>query len=564
MTKPLSDSRIDPLSDPYYYLENFAGVLDWVGQRYGDLLNEAERAFIAAFTALPKPARALLVRMVMRKGELFRATKLHYAEIGATEDAAAPLVALGWIDAAPMLTLEQVFGVLTKPELAHLFGLTAQQAGAKKSVQLALLSEKFPTALSLPAWRAHWPDDFTEALYALRMTAVCDRLRVMYFGNGYQDWTEFVLADLGIFTYEKVEFTLASRAFRTRADVDDYLRLHACRMRFHDGAPIDEVLAELPCIGADNRWLATRRDKFLFQIGQQLEQAAALPAALALYEQSAHPGARMRAIRVLERSEQFAQAYALATRAEALPESEAEQQQLLRSMPRLRRKLGLPKLIAEVPAQVAGTIEMQLALPAPTERFFVEGIVRDHFHDAQSPVHYVENTLLNSLFGLLCWDAVFAAVPGAFFHPFQHGPADLLAADFHARREPQFKACFAQLASDEYRTTILKNFADKVGLQSPFVFWGSLNAELLALALACIPAAHLQKFFMRILQDLASNRSGLPDLIRFWPAEQRYQMIEVKGPGDRLQDNQKRWLDYFALHAMPVMVVYVQWQEVAA
>ena len=30
----------------------------------------------------------------------------------------------------------------------------------------------------------------------------------------------------------------------------------------------------------------------------------------------------------------------------------------------------------------------------------------------QAPVHYVENTLINGLFGLLCWPAIFAPLPG--------------------------------------------------------------------------------------------------------------------------------------------------------
>ena len=42
--------------------------------------------------------------------------------------------------------------------------------------------------------------------------------------------------------------------------------------------------------------------------------------------------------------------------------------------------------------------------------------------------------------------------------------------------------------------------------------------------------------------------------------EGRYRMIEVKGPGDRLQDNQKRWLAFCAEHGMPVEVCYVRWQ----
>ena len=38
-----------------------------------------------------------------------------------------------------------------------------------------------------------------------------------------------------------------------------------------------------------------------------------------------------------------------------------------------------------------------------------------HLQQDDAPVHYVENTLLCSLFGLLCWEAIFAPLPGSFF-----------------------------------------------------------------------------------------------------------------------------------------------------
>jgi hypothetical protein len=96
------------------------------------------------------------------------------------------------------------------------------------------------------------------------------------------------------------------------------------------------------------------------------------------------------------------------------------------------------------------------------------------------------------------------------------------------------------------------------------VYWAALSDELLEQALSCLPAAHLQRLFERLLDDIRANRAGLPDLIQFWPAERRYQMIEVKGPGDRLQDNQVRWIDYCVQHGMPVSVCYVQWQDTLA
>jgi hypothetical protein len=84
---------------------------------------------------------------------------------------------------------------------------------------------------------------------------------------------------------------------------------------------------------------------------------------------------------------------------------------------------------------------------------------------------------------------------------------------------------------------------------------------LLEQALACLPPEHLRRCFERLLEDIHANRTGMPDLIQFWPEEGRYCMIEVKGPGDRLQDNQLRWLEFCAQHQMPVQVCYVQWAE---
>jgi hypothetical protein len=45
--------------------------------------------------------------------------------------------------------------------------------------------------------------------------------------------------------------------------------------------------------------------------------------------------------------------------------------------------------------------------------------------------------------------------------------------------------------------------------------------------------------------------------VQFWPAERRYRMIEVKGPGDRLQDNQQRWIEYALRHELPISVCHV-------
>src|SRR5690349_12065496 len=91
---------------PFYYLENFSTALGWLQRRYGDLLDESERGFMAAFQELPRTSAALLVRMIGRKGDLFPTAKLRYPEIGCPVAAAAVLIDRGWVDGEPARQLD--------------------------------------------------------------------------------------------------------------------------------------------------------------------------------------------------------------------------------------------------------------------------------------------------------------------------------------------------------------------------------------------------------------------------------------------------------------------------
>lgn len=547
----------NPLDDPFYYLNNFQRVLAWLTQRYADVLSVEEQRFIDDFIALPRPAQGLLVRMVMRKGLHFRHTRLRYAEIGDIADAVAPLLALGWVEEQACLSLVELFEVLLKPEILLCLGHLIGQPKARKSEWLQALSDQDGQPQPFRAWCPQ----LEERLYSLTVMGLCDRLRLMFFGNLYQDWSEFVLADLGIFVYEAVEFSAESRGLRSREDIDACVFLHECQQRFDAGEPLEPLIARVNALELDNPWLERRRGKLLFQLGQHCERIGDFALALSLYRGCTYPGARLRMIRVLERIGEYALALELGEAAAQAPQSAAERQALLRIVPRLRRKLGGPPVARAVAREVE---RLDLHLPRVDPTLSVEYYVQAHLHDEAAPVHYVENSLVNSLFGLLCWPAIFAPLPGAFFHPFQRGPVDLLNEDFHDRRAELFAACFAELDDGRYRQTIRRRYAEKWGVQSPFVFWGALSEDLLDQALDCLPAEHLKHWFARLLLDIKANRAGMPDLIQFWPQHKTYRMIEVKGPGDRLQDNQLRWLEFCHEHRMPVAVCYVQWAEQGA
>lgn len=542
-----------PLPVELYYLSNFRTALAWVAERYADLLTDEEQAFIAAFTRLPWPSQALLVRMIMRKGCHFRLSKLDYPEIGDCLSAAGPLLELGWVSTQALLTAEEMAELLRKDEVLNHLPLADRRSAQKKSALLEQLR-----VLALPAQPfGTWCAALDDQLLSLQVGELCDRLRLMFFGNLAQDWSEFVLADLGIYRYESVDIRPESRGFQCRQDLEDYLDLRQLRISAEQGAALAEIVPPLLAFHSINPYLCNRRSRLLFQIAQQLEKVGESAMALTLYEQSEHGEARWRQIRVLEQQGQAAEAYERAQVFSAMPVSDEESQRLQRALTRLRRTLGLP---AHTAAPAVSEVRTELVLAKP-QHGCVEIAVRDHLHQDEAPVHYVENTLLCSLFGLLCWEAIFAPLPGAFFHPFHSGPVDLHSPDFYPRRQHLFEHCLQQLEQADYRQQIKACYQAKFGLQSPFVFWGMLDEARLDLALNCIPAAHLRACFTRLLCDLRANRAGMPDLIQFFPNEQRYRMIEVKGPGDRLQDNQKRWLSFAAAHGMAVEVCYVQWAE---
>ena len=547
------------LSNPLYYRDNFETVIRWVRDHHSDLLLDQEQQQIDDLLGLSPAARALLARMVMRTGECFRLEKLNYPELERpVPDAMAELADTDWVDAQPLLAITDVFRLFTLPELRPVLADKVTAAGLKKSASKSQLQEALIPRHPEQARASDWLPELDTGVVRLNHMALFDRLRLMFFGNLRQTWSDFVLVELGHQQYEKVPFTPDARAFDTRAAVDRYLLLHHCRERLDEGEAPATIWQDIPA-ASDNAWLESRRGRLLFELAKQAEREGDIDLALTAYVDSRHREARLRQLRLLERQKRFEEAWTGAQAAMNEPRSDGEAQALKRLLSRLAKKLNSPHPEAS-PRPAIPRFTLTLENP---EGHSVEWRTMEHLSEPEAPVAYVENTLITGLFGLLCWPAIFEPIPGAFFHPFHTGPVDLYREDFLSRRESLFEACLNQLHSGSYRETIRAVWKEKVGIASPFVVWQILSEELLERALDCLPAEHLALLFRRMLADLRQHRSGFPDLIRFTPnhpdPNHRYEMIEVKGPGDRLQDHQTRWLEYCVANGIPVSVCYVRW-----
>lgn len=543
---------------PDYYLTNFQFMLDWVWERYSDLLNEEEHFFVSAFNQLERDARCLLVRLSSRKSQLFRRNKLNYAEISCIDSAARQLVEAGLLQADNPLDLQTLAAGLTKPELCSLFdehlpGLKQ----ARKEIIVQQLADLFPS----PRPWSEWTGNQYGAAWYLDNQSIIRTFLLLFFGNAYQDLTEFVLQDLGLYRYENYNIDHNHRLFNTRVELETYQRLVDLREQLEVVDSIDslqQLITLLPAQSTNER-LERRRAKLCNQIAYELERAGEHLQALQLYQQNNFPPARERRIRLLEKQARYEEAWKLLEQLIAAPLNEHELQVGLRMAPRLAKKLG-KSFSRKTPTSIV-ELHHELTQLQDDEGYLlrVEEVVRQLLDSPETPCVYAENELLCGLFGLWLWPEMFKGIEGAFANPFQSAPLDLYQEDFKARR-PGINALIQSLQSGGYQQAIRQTFKEKQGVANHFVNWSFLTEELLELALQNIPALHLQRIFERLLFDIKNNRSGLPDLMVFYPAQKRYRLVEVKGPGDRIQDNQQRWLDYFALHHIPAEVCYVRWQ----
>src|SRR5690606_11725699 len=394
------------LDNPLYYLANGDAVVAFVGAQHGDLLSPAERARLDHYAALPPPSRALLLRMVMRTHDHFRLSGLHYPELGEPlARSLAPLIDGGWVDPAPALAVDQLCRLLRRDELFAAFATEVAGAGlgprASKAALQALLADRHgQSRMAVADWWPACPDP----VVGLAEGALFRRVRLMFFGNLRQDFSEFVITALGHQAYEPVALSRDSRAFQSRQEVDLYLALHACREALDAGIDPGTLWRQVPEAEGANPWLAHRRARLLFALGQRAEREGRADIALDAYREAGTAEARVRYFRVRERQPAASRA-----------EGEALWRELSAAQgaaPSDSERLVLPRAPGlSVERQLAAALEEQ-----------------------GSRCFHVENGLFNGLLGLLCWPALYAPLPGAFFHPFQAGPADLYREDFVPRR----------------------------------------------------------------------------------------------------------------------------------
>jgi hypothetical protein len=543
---------------PDYYLTNFKFLVTWVAERYADVLNRDEQDFVEKFQQLNHASQCLFVRLSSRKGNLFRSDKLKYTEIDSLEVAAAGLIKLGFISTDALLNIAEVGNLLTKVETLAIFHNELHTyKNQRKEFLIEFLIQEYPSPQNWQSWTQNKFGD----VYRLETDHIVGNLLLLFFGNAHQNLTEFVLQDLGLFRYESYVIHQENRIFKNRIELDEYRELLLLRERFSKVTTLEELVSITESLidSPKSKAMQTRYSRFYNQLAYEFERFGQYDIAYSLYQKSHMPPARERRIRLLEKQGDYNSAWQLLNELINKPHSEHEMQIGKRMATRLSKKIGPAFTKKASPSILTSQLKLPRLCDEASNYFKVEEIARLHFNSGSTPCFYVENQLLTGLFGLWLWPEIFRNVDGAFANPFQSAPLDMYEAGFIDLR-PQISELWNLFDDNSYHQHIRNYWKEKNGIENHFVNWRYLDEVVLEYALACIPAQHLKRIFERLLFDLKSNRSGLPDLIQFFPESRHYCMLEIKGPGDRIQDNQQRWLEYFLMHGIPAEVIYVNWQ----
>jgi len=528
---------------PDYYRDNFLELLDFVESRYATALRPKDIDFAARFRACDTDAQRLLVRLLMRKGPLFRVDRIQYNEIAAVPAAIAELVANRLLERCPPVAADQVLALLTRSELAERFPFASKRCGRSATREVlvhALLS-------------THTDDRLLAVLQAsLVWIALADldsvvRFQVLCFGSLEQDLSVFVLRDLGMQKIESYSLDTGGESDFSRLDIlERYLDVSVKATWLAMLQTMPELAHPLWLTlreASAHRPIERRRSRLLNELGRWHERRAEYSRAIDCYTSSSRHPARERKVRIFEKHPELGSAESLLARMSAepwCPEEAVFSQRRGRSA-----SIHQPEIRTR-----ALTIKDMVMTPGAIESYALTDLATS----GTWGVH-LENLLPLGLTALAYWDVLFMPVSGAFTHLFQQGPHDLYLDDFVVPRRAAIQARSEALqAAVNPAELLLKTWDEKYGTANALLVWPALPRNLVVRILGALPKVHLLSLIRAVIECPGRSRTGFPDLF-VQHSSGGCEFIEVKGPSDQLQPQQRAWLARLDALGIPASVL---------
>ncbi|KAL8139730.1 hypothetical protein V2J09_005751 [Rumex salicifolius] len=557
--------------------QNFCLVLDEVLSSNSHLFTNDEKCFLEAFNSLSDDAQRLFIRLYMRKGPWFQASKISYPEI---EDSQKGILLLNVMTVTELREIQCVLKERFKVGMKKqdiIASLVLSYKGGIQLYRVALQKMGMCVRISLLAESLLW------------------RVQRLFFLNGEQDLSAFLLADLGIVKYPEYKCSISDKVFYDRRELlayeeaievaqimdealdaqifefafqcieisesyitgsydktpqslmsrssNSFLRCFTAswvyskvillgvsfmeyRCRYSDAIRLLKLLlSSFHCVGSRGYWT--------LRLSVDLEHIGLIDESLSVAEGGirdpwVRSGSRMALQRRVIRLGKPPRRWKVPSFSQSVKRKIIEVQ--IQGRP-LNSKTGMKSIFYGEDGEQCGV--EQLAL----QYYAGEG-------GGWQGVH-TETGIWLTIFGLLMWDIIFSDVPNVFQSKFQIAPLDLDTDDFYGARKNLIESHLQKIHDGMAEEILIMSWECHFGTSCRGINWERHSIEELRAAVTCIGGPRIASLCRHLAQDYRSWSRGMPDLL-IWRFHGDYKgeakLVEVKGPKDKLSEQQRAWL----------------------
>lgn len=532
-----TDGRTPPDSEPLlvpqqpapddYYQNTFTEIVAFVTTHYAGVVPDLVLQTLQGFLQADEQDKRLFARLLTRKGPVFFENSLSYREIADPRHTLLRLEVNGLICRGSRIPADLLLAGLTKAKLLACFAntfvnLSKPKSHRKEALIHHLLGHRDDASIRAALW-CYEPWCTIAQAEHWRLT------QMLYFGRSGQDWSAYVRRDLGQIRYEPVSLTQAR--FANAQDLGTYLderRLSQLVHRLEEFPRLLPGLVQNLVEPVADPMSSRLRKRSLLRVGQWCERQELWEVAMAVYDSAGIPPSRERRVRILHKLGRGDESETLREQMAACPLSATESVFAQRFN---RRGRGFnPE-----------TTIWDLRNPqVSVEHYVLETLVAQGGWGVHS-----ENSLVKTFTGLIYWEAIFSPQAGAFTNPFQVAPHDLHEPDFVSQRADEIADIETLIRSDIHLASHLQRIIQaKRGVANPLVSWPLLQTISLEQWLQVLPGRWIRDLTYFLIRNLKDYRKGFPDLFVSHP-DGTAEFIEVKGPGDQLQPQQRAWFEAF-------------------
>ncbi|XP_073151250.1 fanconi-associated nuclease 1 homolog isoform X2 [Henckelia pumila] len=584
------------------YQQNMVLIILEVLKSSAHVFTITEKSFLESFISLSDDSQRLFARLYARKGPWFRMSNVSYPEIADLTEAIKGLSEAGYICVFPSKNevddddLKEVLNVLYTDELREALNMLNKKRsqGTRKQEMIDLLLSSCRVGLCTKL-----------QTFVLERTGACVRISPLaesliwrierlFFLNGEQDLSTFLLVDLGIVKYPAYNCIITEQIFSNGSDLLSFEKSVEVAQIMVEG--IDESNSELVlrCIEISVSNLMVSFEEGKYSSEKSMASFISRFSASWTYSKVVLLG-----VSFLEREKRYSDAINLLKRLlntfisdgrrgywilrlsvnlehlGCLEESlQTAEDGLLDSWVRagsrvaLQRRvlrLGKPPRRWKIPSYSSSIkrkifeVHIQgkpLNCKAGMRSIFysedgeqcgVEQLALEYYAGEGGGWHgvHTESGIWLTIFGILLWDIIFSDVPNVFRTKFQTAPLDLESDSFYEVRKSLIEELLDKIREGMAEEILITSWEAHFGTACRGVNWDKHSLSDLRAAVTCIGGVSLASICRHLAQDYRSWSSGMPDLL-LWRLHDCYRgeakLVEVKGPNDRLSEQQRAWL----------------------